>query len=433
VGALRRRSTSVGPADEVGFTSGMGGSIAAAFAPARASERAWNGLRAGLIAAVLLSTAFLCSSARAGLLPGRIAYIDDHADALYTVAAGNPRATQLIWGTGFRHSPKWSPNGQTLAFEASGASLSDPWETIVLVDRAGHVIRHLLQGTHAQVGGLGWSPDGKRIAYMCGNGQSPEDWELCLIDVATGAHHTVTRPSTNPITTYPAAAVAAFVVSWSRDGTDAVFNGIHDAPCPVNPLPGEVCSQEDIYVANVITGATRQLTDDNSLEAQYSPDGHEIVFEHIHFFGTNTAPSGVDVMSASGAHARLFVPVEHFVRNPWPAWSPDGKKLVYSSAVDGANNGNTDLFTINVTGPLGRTRVTDTPDDNNEASWAPVITTCTVPKLKGKTLASAKTLIKRAGCKLGKVTGPKSKHVVGQKPTANRDVPTGTPVNVRLG
>ena len=76
--------------------------------------------------------------------------------------------------------------------------------------------------------------------------------------------------------------------------------------------------------------------------------------------------------------------------------------------------------------------VTDT-HDNNEASWTAAITTCTVPRLTGKTLSAAKALIKRAGCKVGKVTGPKSKHVVGQNPAPNRDVPTGTHVNVRLG
>ena len=147
------------------------------------------GTRTGLFALALLSTAAVCSSAQAGFLPARMAYIDAHAHALYTVVPSHPQSTQLIYGTGFPHSPVWSPNGETLAFFASDGGLASPWLKIVLANRAGHVIGDLLQGTHSQISWLDWSPDGKRIAYSCGNGQSPQDWEVCIIDVKTHAHH----------------------------------------------------------------------------------------------------------------------------------------------------------------------------------------------------------------------------------------------------
>jgi Tol biopolymer transport system component len=75
--------------------------------------------------------------------------------------------------------------------------------------------------------------------------------------------------------------------------------------------------------------------------------------------------------------------------SPFPAWSPDGKQIVFGS------------------------------------SEAPA------------TLKAAKQLVRRAGCVLGSVGGPKKDrsrlHVVKQNPGANRNVPTGTKVNVRLG
>jgi streptogramin lyase len=62
---------------------------------------------------------------------------------------------------------------------------------------------------------------------------------------------------------------------------------------------------------------------------------------------------------------------------------------------------------------------------------------CAVPKLRGKTLAQAKTLLGRAHCTLGKVTEPaKHKHrlvVVAQKPAARKTLPNGAKVSLRLG
>ena len=61
--------------------------------------------------------------------------------------------------------------------------------------------------------------------------------------------------------------------------------------------------------------------------------------------------------------------------------------------------------------------------------------TCVVPKLKGRKLAGAKTLIKRATCKVGKVKKRFSKkvkkgRVISQKPAAGTKVASATPVNL---
>jgi streptogramin lyase len=62
---------------------------------------------------------------------------------------------------------------------------------------------------------------------------------------------------------------------------------------------------------------------------------------------------------------------------------------------------------------------------------------CVVPKLKGKALTQAKQLLRRAHCKLGRVTKP-AKHknklvVVSQKPAAKKILPSGAKVSLRLG
>jgi beta-lactam-binding protein with PASTA domain len=63
---------------------------------------------------------------------------------------------------------------------------------------------------------------------------------------------------------------------------------------------------------------------------------------------------------------------------------------------------------------------------------------CTVPKLKGKSLAAATSALRRAHCALGKVTKPK-KHskgklvVTSSSPSAGTKRPKGTKVKLTLG
>jgi large repetitive protein len=63
---------------------------------------------------------------------------------------------------------------------------------------------------------------------------------------------------------------------------------------------------------------------------------------------------------------------------------------------------------------------------------------CTVPNLKGKKLKAAKKKLRKAGCKLGKVTKKKgvtgkTGHVVKQAPKAGKVLAPGSKVKVKLG
>jgi len=62
-------------------------------------------------------------------------------------------------------------------------------------------------------------------------------------------------------------------------------------------------------------------------------------------------------------------------------------------------------------------------------------TACVVPKLKGKRLKADRLALRKAGCKLGKVSGPRSKgaRVVRQSAKPGKVLPRGAAVNVRLG
>jgi hypothetical protein len=253
-----------------------------------------------------------------------------------------------------------------------------------------------------------------------------------VVDITTGAHR-VLAPSTTTIR-FP--YIYGDSITWSPHGdVIAIDVAVCALGTPLNTEPpaGACAAGSHIGLVHVATGAATVLTQEGS-DPAYSPDGSEIVYHGSAAAGNR---SGVDIMSASGAFIRQLVPAAHAVGGfrVGPTWSPDGKKILFSARADGASNGNTDLFSVNVHG--GRlTQMTHDPNDDLDASWAPLVTTCTVPKLKGQTPAKAKTLIKLAGCVLGKVTGPKKNssrlHVVNQKPRAKQNVATGTKVNVQI-
>ena len=61
-----------------------------------------------------------------------------------------------------------------------------------------------------------------------------------------------------------------------------------------------------------------------------------------------------------------------------------------------------------------------------------------MPKLRGLTLAKAKAKLRKAHCKLGKVTkkappGAQKGKVIGQKPKPGRKLKNGAKVNVTVG
>jgi len=62
---------------------------------------------------------------------------------------------------------------------------------------------------------------------------------------------------------------------------------------------------------------------------------------------------------------------------------------------------------------------------------------CVVPKVKGKKLAAAKRVIRKAHCSVGKITKAFSKRVkkgrvISQKPRPGATVPAASPVNLKV-
>jgi dipeptidyl aminopeptidase/acylaminoacyl peptidase len=250
--------------------------------------------------------------------------------------------------------------------------------TVVLLVLAGTVIT-LMGASVAQAGfrpGLiaFYKPDTGGIFVLA---------TVCLLNVTTGVGRVLLSP------TKSLQAFNTSVVSWSPRGDEIASDSSVSVPCSPQALmadPSLKCSDIGIASLDVKTGAPTLITDPAAFaEAPaFSPDGNEIVYRAL--ASTASGLAGLDVMSASGRFLRNVAPASDTTCGGCgyidPTWSPDGKKILFNS--DPSRVGFINLFTVDANGGGDMTLVSESSLDIYESSWAPVVTTCTVPKLKAR-------------------------------------------------
>lgn len=138
--------------------------------------------------------------------------------------------------------------------------------------------------------------------------------------------------------------------SWSPDGNEIVVatEGV------VDPLSRPSTSY--LWRINIVTGAMKRITSDDSVQPAWSPHGHRIAYWHI---GRSAGQRDIATISANGGKP---VPVTNDPAMDWsPSWSPDGRYLYFSSDRGGSMN----LWRITIderTGtPVGEPEAVTTP------------------------------------------------------------------------
>jgi Tol biopolymer transport system component len=392
--------------------------------------------------------------ASAGTLPALVAY-DDDQNGVWEASVGAGAGARLIAPAAV--DPVFSPNGTEIAYlvlHGNSSQYNTPGSVnhIVVAQRAGDQPHTVLtgpvmfnSGAENVFYGLAWSPTGNELAYGCDASQDtdPSDTavsdlpvqQLCVVNVLTGAHHMVTDPATDP---YPLAGPGPrTTLSWTPNGQEIIATVFDPTPCPAGAWPGQKCGVTEVGAIDAHTGSTELLTHTaQAWSPSLSPNGREILFWQE---GANphAAPYGAQVMGVGGTGQRQLLSASTVGAGVYSAaiWAPDGKHFLYT-AYSTQNEYDLSPFELPVSGQGAPKLVFGVNTNVYSPTWTGILTTCTVPKLRGSTLTRAKKLLRHAGCLLGKVRGPashrSSRHVVRQSVKAHRTVPAGTKVNVTV-
>ncbi|NNM99943.1 MAG: S9 family peptidase [Candidatus Eremiobacteraeota bacterium] len=268
---------------------------------------------------------------------GRIAFIAQKADfahdrydaSLMVLPSGGNWATAGSWPrtlvSGMRglQSPRWAPNGRSIAFIARGTKKR---AQIFLVPAGGGKPRQLGFAPNG-VEQIAWSPDGRTIAYvMPDNGLSakakaahhdlftihnddyqihaaPRPSHIWLLPVAGGRARQLTFGPTSVLENPPPFAGSVTAPVWSPNGKSIVFTRQIDAN-------DSDTDKTTIVSVSVATGAVHVLTNTPSFEytPSFSPDGKTVAFLYpkgpgpLSQMNVYTVPAGGGAMHDVGAH-----------------------------------------------------------------------------------------------------------------------------------
>lgn len=146
--------------------------------------------------------------------------------------------------------------------------------------------------------------------------------------------------------------------SWSPDGRRLTFARHESSGSAIWQYVLEVDSPSSLH----------RLTDRKAPEYNgvYSPDGSRLLLVAITLSGTqgnldiaSIAADGSDLKVVAGDHGKLS-------HQDWPAWSPDGRRIAFSST----HEGNQEIYTARIDGS-DVVRLTQSPGLDAHPVWAP--------------------------------------------------------------
>ena len=248
---------------------------------------------------------------------------------IWKINADGSGLVQMTSGAAGEGSPRWSPDGKSIAFIAKRGDQEA--NQIFLIALAGGEARPITRHTSA-VSDIQWSPDGKSIYFRAPEAKTEqqkarekakddvflfdenyEQQHIWRVDVADGSEHRITQGDYS---------VGSFQLS--DDGSKIA---LHRAPTPLL----EDSDRSEVWVMDSAGSGAKQITHNHVGEsnAMLSPDKSRILF-------LSQANQNFDiyynaklfVAPAAGGEARVLMPdLPYEIERA--AWSKDGKAIFF--------------------------------------------------------------------------------------------------------
>ena len=232
-------------------------------------------------------------------------------------------ATAITAGPGNDTHPRWSPDGQQLAFLSTRDGDKDGGKAqIYLTPADGETPRRLCTLPNG-VESFAWSPDGTRIALLTWEGAEPTQDPKVIAPDRHRRLWTVAVTSDQPSPVTPD-NLTIWEYAWSPDGQQfAVY---------YSAGPGETdWYRGQVGVVPAAGGAVRRLTELTRQAAAlaWSPDGGRIAYISGEWSDRGLVGGEVFVIPVVGGEARNLTPGVEFSPS-WVRWFPDGRRLLYT-------------------------------------------------------------------------------------------------------
>ncbi len=230
----------------------------------------------------------------------------EYAAELYVVTVAGGHLTRLTDNDQYDGDPTWSPDGAQLAYESRPTPDGD--RHLYRVAAAGDPAKPVVAA--ADSADPTWSPDGARIAYATRQGIKtvrPDGTAQLAITEDTGAY--------------------VFDPLWTADGRRLTFLNLELFSCGHSS-----CYEESLLRVDVDSGHIDLLSEP---DFSYTPEplmwsatDHLVAYILL----TDSVLYARDLSGSSPGPARQLTSDAPI--NAAPAWSPDGRRLVFSSRRD---------------------------------------------------------------------------------------------------
>lgn len=207
--------------------------------------------------------------------------------------------------------------------------------------------RKLIDTTHG-VNHADWSPDGSRIVAVKYMDNNFTTWSLFVFN-ADGS---------NPIRLTQQQGAADSEPAWSPDGTRVLFSRIQ--------FITSTDYRSDLWMVNA-DGSDPHMVVSDGFAGKWSPDGTRLIYSspesgNYELYTSNPDGSGSQRLTNTASH------------ESYPAWSPDGKKILFLSSEGEWNSSASistyEIYVMNSDG-TNLCRLTDNKAFDGNPRWSP--------------------------------------------------------------